>query len=231
MNDVDIHFLLRRIAHDLRGNVGSSASLAKMIEQNYSDVLDERALKWLSLITKEYERAQMQLSRVSQLGRLFNCQVEQTVCDAKELFMQSVDKLCTVNESAQGIKTKYSCKLSSPLLSDPILLSELLLELVTNSIRYAKPKGQDDLVLSLSISENQHNVNLIYADNGSILSPLDVEPLMIKKEPMFSSKLRPSLGIAKIRQISKILDAELAFGIDKERQSGLMVGLVLPKHN
>lgn len=246
-NEAHVKSLLKGLAHDLRGSFGASAKLAAMLKDSYADKLDGPALTWLEMIATEYATSKRKLLGISSLAHLYDYHVQIAECSLSEIAIQALQK----SEEALTQIQPGNIQLVSDLQSDtqnlPIILTSCELitqyinELFLNTAAHAVPikstlinTDSKPLVIKSEFryvdTNNSHL--LLYADNGHLLKPKDLEYIKAPFNTLKSSRsVTPSagLGLSKLARIAELLDATLIFSIGTNEYTGLQLSLEIPK--
>jgi len=222
--------LLQTLAHDLRGSLGANATFAKMLTEEYADVLDERALRWLCLMSNEYAKSQQKLDGLNEYARFFNYQPRFETCDVKNMLNE-----CLSDKSLQNISI-LACHLDNcngvEIVSDPELLSMVFLELFKNTLRHAKPANESgSLECDIAYTNVNHQHSISYVDNGTAIDGKDIDFILLPFKAVKKAShdlVNCGLGLSKVKQIVRVLNGKIEFSLGRKSFKGLQVTITLP---
>lgn len=231
MNEADIKAILRAYAHDLRGSLSASASFAKMLNDEYAADLDERAQKWLGMMSSEYAITQKKLVSLSEYAQLIDYKVDFQACSLDKIVDTCAKQYIVSPEPARFNRIDIIKDALPQVRACHKLLSLYFSELIANSAQHAKTDKSNVTALQGFISVNLHaqHYDIVYCDNGCELLATQLnyiqEPLKVLNA---KSKTTSGLGISTLKRIAELLGGSLAFTLGYEQHSGLCVSLRIP---
>jgi|GEM_PF-2114117 len=246
-NEAHIKSLLAGLTHQLKGSFGASASLAQMLKETYVDKLDDTALKWLDMISTEYDTSKRKLFGISSLACLYDYHVQTSPCSLSEIVKKALleSKRILNSEEFGNVQLVSDIQCSTHNLMTIVTSNELITqyinELFLNSATHAVPiqsalndAENTPLIIKSEFryldTGNSHL--LLYADNGHLLTTKDIEYIQIPFNTLKRSRSvaqSAGLGLSKLAQIAEVLDATLTFSIGTNEYTGLQLSLEIPK--
>jgi light-regulated signal transduction histidine kinase (bacteriophytochrome) len=233
MNEAELKNFLRATANDMKNSVGASAALSQMVLDEYSEKLDAKAIKWLSLIKDESIITQNKLKGLSQFAHLFDYKVQFQKCSLARIVNECTE---THADLAHTILELSQTPAQLPeIVTSHHLITLFFSELISNSIQHAMPLVQttDKRLLKIQItytkSDTEHEIS--FQDNGQSLKLNELSLIKAPFKIMHAQKIEAEnsgLGLSKVMQISRILGGELDLELGNHAFPGLKVVLRLP---
>lgn len=149
-------------SHDLRSPVGSLITILSLID--LSTVQNKETLEFFRLIKTSTEKLQETLlAQVKYLKEKESLQVEIEEMSIKDSLSRVVDSISAlIKDSNTSVKADFSDFDIIPFHKP--YLDSILLNLITNSIKYARPDITPFISIRTTIEEGRQK--LIYSDNG-----------------------------------------------------------------
>jgi PAS domain S-box-containing protein len=149
------------VSHDLRSPLRALNSYAKMLEEDYSDKLDDDAKRMLASID----------SNARKMGNLIDDLLEFSKMGRNEVKKINVNMVDVVNNVIQDVKNSSSCKTEFTIkelpsaYADNALINQVWINLISNAIKYS---GKKSLPL-VEIGSQRANGEIIFyvKDNGA----------------------------------------------------------------
>lgn len=231
MNDeAHLKSLLRALSHDLRGSIGATATLADMLKESYANQLDERGIKWLNLMAKEYSTSKVKLIGLSSYAQLFDYQTTFTQCSLAHLVERSFSETKSTQIDSKPSSIELETHGLTSISTDETLMTHYIGELLLNSYKHAKPQKDDETTIAikcqLTYSSSDIGYSLVYEDNGKALSANDIDYIQQPLQTLQCSRQlvkSSGLGISRIRRIAELLNTNVVFELGVEPYSGLRV--------
>jgi len=157
---------LASMSHELRTPMNAIIGFTQLMETSPTDPPSERQKEYLGLVVKSGNHLLELINQVLDLSKIEagRLEVEKTDVDIVPLIKECLTSL-DVRAEKMGIKleTESDGKPVPTIRSDPALLRQVLLNLVSNAVKYNKPNGQ--VVVDHSISE-QGTLRINVHDTG-----------------------------------------------------------------
>lgn len=126
------------VSHDLRAPVRAISGFAKMLEKKYDPKFDEEGKDLLNTITSESTRMGRLIDDLLTFSRLGKKEIQKSKIDMTALAKEVVDELLKLGE--QKYKAKITVNILLPAYCDRVLIRQVLVNLISNSLKYSFPK-------------------------------------------------------------------------------------------
>lgn len=213
--------LLRSVSHDLRTPLATIRAVATDLRD--SDLHDETVRQeLLKSVSDEAERLDRLVGNLLSMSRIEagSMHIEQQVVDLTELLQLSVLRL---NPLFPQATVEVEIDPALPLIDgDPVLLDEVISNLLENSARYAPPGSTVEVELTAS---NAQTVTLRVRDHGPGVDPANAE-LVFQPFWRGSDSKSSGLGLAIARAIVEAHGGSI--GLVETRGAGATFEVRLP---
>lgn len=162
------------IAHDLKNPFNSIKGFTELLIENSHDYNEEKRLKFLRIIKDSTNRASNLLNNLlvwanSQSGNLtYNPKKTELVKD-----VLNVVSLLEIQAVKKEIELYNNVDHNLSVLADENMLNTILRNLISNAIKFTKPKGE----VRILSSKNNGMVEVSIKDNGVGISEKDMDKL------------------------------------------------------
>lgn len=217
--------LLAAVSHELRSPL---TTVTGHLEMLLDDPVLPRALhERVAVAHRNALRMEAQVSDLIDAAQFERCSPTLRVAeiDAAELVVQSVDS-CRPAASRQGVSLRHDVPASLPCVGDPVRLSQVVDNLVSNAVKYSEPG--DEVVCRLRRVGSRFEVEV--SDTGVGIAPHELEHVF---EPFFRSDSALGstvpgigLGLAICQQIVEAHGGELS--AESQVGRGTTVRLAVP---
>lgn len=126
------------VSHDLRAPVRAISGFAKMLEKKYVPKFDEEGKDLLNTITSESTRMGRLIDDLLTFSRLGKKEIQKTEVDMTALAKEVVEEL--LKQGEQKYKAKITVNNLLPAYCDRVLIRQVLVNLISNSLKYSFPK-------------------------------------------------------------------------------------------
>jgi len=221
--------LMRTLSHDMGGTLRVAVGFSTLLLENYEDALDEKAVKWLSLIKEDGEKTQGQLIALSRYARLYDIADNPTECD--------LSKLCEKSINDSGLEEFYSA-VNLTIETLPVvygyerLWNELFVELVGNVAKHAG--GAASIRCRVYSQTTDDSLIISVVDNGVGLTAKQKEmAIMPYRTIEGSGQVGVGMGLPIAKRIAELQGGKLILEDNPDgdtglQQSGLKISIVLP---
>ncbi|WP_317897100.1 sensor histidine kinase [Aurantibacillus circumpalustris] len=159
------------VSHDLRAPLRAVDGYAKMLEEDYSELFDNEGVRLLNAIQFNSQRMSFLIDDLLAFSRLGKKTVQKTELNMNIL----IDDILNTVLKTDKKKTKVKVNNLSPAMGDPSLINQVLLNLISNGIKYTSKKTNP----LIEISSKTESGEVIYEikDNGVGFDMLYVDKL------------------------------------------------------
>ncbi len=209
------------LSHDVRAPVRHITQFAKLATE--VDEIPEEVLEYLNIISSSGRNMNEQLEALVKYIRL-NLQASELKAIDLSLCLEKVKSRLKNTISADDLNIQLHC--AEQVWSDPELLSEVLYQLIDNSIKFSKDKA----LLEVKIFGKKEGDNLVieYQDNSAGFSylPSDAYSSVFQKLHSKEGFRGAGIGLSLCRKIMHGLKG--TFVIDDSGEPGVKITLQLP---
>jgi PAS domain S-box-containing protein len=218
---------LARMSHELRTPLNAVLGFSQLLQANSLDRLTPSETRQLEMIVMAGEQLRaliedvLDVSRI-EAGRMAIDAVEVEVCGV----LDGVLRMSEASATPAGVKLVAAYAGKQPLLlkTDPVRLRQVLLNLVSNGIKYNRPGGR----VTLDVLENDGHLHLVVADNGLGMTPQQLQTLF---EPFnrlgreHTDISGTGIGMMLSRQLVQLLGGEMSVTSTADRGTTVHVSL------
>jgi PAS domain S-box-containing protein len=157
----DLESFSYTVSHDLRAPLRAVDGYARILEEEYAGALDEEGLRLLSVVRSEARRMGMLIDDLLAFSRFGRQSLTVSQIDLRQLGEEIMREVRTRNSDRT---IDFVCADLPPALADRATLRQVLVNLLTNATKYAKPEG--DIRIELGGQRDEaHNIYWV-RDNG-----------------------------------------------------------------
>jgi len=158
---------VRVVSHDLRAPLRRIAAFSERLEEKCSDVIDERALEYLSRIFHGAVEGQHLVGALVEYARLGNRPLELETIGLDELVRSAASRVERLREEKEGTLTVAP---DLPEVTvDPGRMEEVLIRLLENAFHFAHPDRPPAVEIEVSAGDGE--VLLSITDDGRGIEP------------------------------------------------------------
>lgn len=177
-------------AHDLREPLRMIASYLDVLQIQLGEKLDDPPRRIMASV----------IDRTKRMSDLINAILDYSHVGHQEIHANLVDAAAVARESLANLEQKIhdthatiDCRLLPAVIADPVLLGQLLQNLVSNAIKFLAPDRQPKVVIDAR--ELEHEWVLSIADNGIGIRPEDTERIFALFQRLNPASKYPGSGI------------------------------------
>lgn len=162
------------IAHDLKNPLSSIQGFSDLLIKDYSSYDPEEVLTFVKMIQGASRQAQNLLNNLLDWSRSQTDRIkfDPTGIDIFQV-VASVNKLYELNAHEKNLELFNRVSRGSMVYGDQNMVSTIVRNLVSNAIKFTRPKGK----ITISSKSSRHEVQILVADNGIGMSEELIEKL------------------------------------------------------
>ena len=150
-------------SHDLQEPLRKVASFCQLLEQRYSDRMDERGLQYIAFAVDGAKRMQQLINDLLTFSRVGRTSEGFVDCDLHDVVARSAAELRTRVAETEG-QVDQQVAAGTVVRGDPTLLQMAVTNMLGNSLKYARDGVPPHVTVTASADEGV--VRLVVADNG-----------------------------------------------------------------
>lgn len=215
------------VSHELRTPLTNVRGYAETLMMT-DDIDRETQVRFLGVISSEADRMTRIVKDLLTLTRLDYNRMEMHMepMDLRTLGQKAVQAM-EMEAKNRGLKLKYQLPEALPTYGDPERIQQVVINIITNAIKYNKPEGS----ITVTGSLNEKEVCLQVEDTGIGVPKEDIPRLFERFYRVDKARSRESggtgLGLAIARQIAETHNGSIHF--ESEYGEGSKVTLCLPR--
>lgn len=167
-------------SHQLRTPLTAIRWLLETLVKAIEDKKLQMEVKQQATLEQAYARTLSMSELVSSLLALSRIDAQKVKASLAPVDLQALCQKLQISFQIEAQRRQiafgFMCNIENPIMSDEILLTEIVTNLVSNAMKYTKPGGK----VSLEIMEKDSNLQAVISDNG-IGIPDDQHKSMFKK--------------------------------------------------
>jgi signal transduction histidine kinase len=154
-------------SHDLQEPLRKVASFCQLLEQRYSDVLDERGLEYLGFAVDGAKRMQVLINDLLTFSRVGRLNVKHTMVDLDTTVDAALANLSAAIEKSGAEIVRPATRLPQ-VLGDPTLLTMLCQNLLGNAVKFARDGVPPRIVIDCERGTGERDGQWLFtfSDNG-----------------------------------------------------------------
>jgi signal transduction histidine kinase len=154
------------VSHDLRAPLRAIDGYSNILFEDYSGVLDQEGLRLLSLLRENSQKMDRLITDLLALSRVSRSELNFLRIDMEEMARSIFNEL---SDDTEKESATFSVGELPVAFADPILMKQVWSNLISNSIKYTKPKEKRNIYVS-GRAENGFNFYSVI-DNGVGFNP------------------------------------------------------------
>ena len=157
----DLESFTYTVSHDLRAPLRAVDGYARILEEEYAGTLDQEGLRFLAVIRSEARRMGTLIDDLLSFSRLGRQSLSASSINLRPLAEEVMREIQTTRPDRT---IHYVCADLPPALADRATIRQVLVNLLSNAAKYAKPDGDIRLELG-GERDGLHNIYWV-RDNG-----------------------------------------------------------------
>ena len=177
-------------SHDLREPLRMITSYARLLQQRLGEKLDDKSRTFMAHMTDGAKRMDDLIKAILDYSHVGHQGIDAELIDAGAVAG------CSLHNLAQKIRDTHAtidCKPLPPVVADPVLLGQLLQNLVSNAIKFTAKDRLPKVVINAC--ESAHEWVFSVADNGIGIRAEDTERIFTLFQRVYSASEYPGTGI------------------------------------
>lgn len=155
----------RSVSHDLRGPLGSMASLARMANKALSNGDVSLVQRVLPDMAKQSEALHRMVNSLLELARVSDLHLKLNPVDLQQLVTQVVADLALANPEVP-VKASVQIGPLPQAASDSDMLVPIFVNLIGNALKFAKPGEAPKVEVGVMPAQAAHEMTLFVRDHG-----------------------------------------------------------------
>ncbi|WP_291841731.1 PAS domain-containing protein [Maricaulis sp.] len=208
-------------SHDLQEPLRKVAAFSSLVKRRYSDKLDEDGARSLDFLADAAQRMQRLIHDLLSYSKLASQPINLGDVDTAALAAEVIDQLeTTIGENNAKILTRNL----PVILSDRILLTQILQNLIANAVKY---RGEADPEVTLDAVETESGWTFTVADNGIGLDMRFAEKIFAPFQRLHTREeyAGTGIGLAVVRQAVERLGGTIRVESEPDRGSRFIFNL------
>lgn len=162
----ELDTVIYSMSHDLRAPLRAIDGYSRILEQDYAATLDEEGLRILNIVRSSTKYMDELISNLLMLSRVGSCDLASGTIDMNALVNSVIQELST-----PGIKDQFKFSITDlpASMGDPALIRQVWMNLVSNSIKFSRPKTKPEI--NISGFEDPDQCTYRIKDNGVGFNP------------------------------------------------------------
>lgn len=207
MSNQELEQFTIMVSNDLQEPLRMVNSFMKLLENKYSNVLDEKGLMYIRYASDGAKRMKQTILDLLEYSKIGNYEGEKTLIDLNHL----VDEVCALQ--ARNLKKKDGTVTLDKLpriVAHHLPLFQIFQHLLSNSIHYSKVN--EPLYVHVGYEEMHDFHKFSFTDNGIGIDPIYHEKIFVIFQTLDSesSNKGTGIGLAIIKKIVNYLEGDIS---------------------
>lgn len=177
-------------SHDLREPLRMITSYTCLLQKRLGEQLDDKSIKFMAYIADGAKRMDDLINAILDYSHVGHQAIDAELVDAGAVAG------CALHNLEQKIRDTHAtidCRPLPPVVADPVLLGQLLQNLVSNAIKFTAKDRLPQVVINAR--ESKHEWVFSVADNGIGIRVEDTERIFTLFQRVYSASEYPGTGI------------------------------------
>ncbi|HET9636547.1 MAG TPA: ATP-binding protein [Gemmatimonadaceae bacterium] len=220
------HFLAI-MSHELRTPLNAIAGYVDLMLAEVQGPLTEQQADALNRVKRSQHALLVLINNVLNFVKVDAGHIEMHIVDAPASdIVRAVEPLVVPQLEARGLRYNFQCNNGARVLSDPEKTQQILLNLISNAIKFTEPGGE----VTLDCDGDHRHVHFEVADTGAGIPPdkqsAIFEPFVQLDRTLSSGHEGIGLGLAISRDLARQMDGKLT--VKSQPGKGSRFTLTLP---
>lgn len=177
-------------AHDLREPLRMIASYIGVLQIRLGEKLDDPSRRIMASVIDRTKRMSDLINAILDYSHAGHHEIHTALVDAAAV---ARDSLANLEQKIHDAHATIDCRLLPAVIADPVLLGQLLQNLVSNAIKFTAPDRQPKVIINAR--ELEHEWVFSVADNGIGIRPEDTERIFALFQRLNPASKYPGSGI------------------------------------
>jgi signal transduction histidine kinase len=217
--------LIATVSHDLKQPLAVMNGYIELLLMHKQ--LDDTGISFIEMVRKSVHNMRQLIDDLLDLAKIeTGIQLELEPVDVCELITECVDALRpTIMTKSMTVHTDFAPDLL-PLLADRSRMEQILMNLISNAVKYTQPEGQVRVVTQ----KREGHVRILIQDNGMGISPEDQKHIFERfyrvRRPETDSIDGTGLGLAIVKSLIEAHNGQI--GLESRLGEGTTFFVTLP---
>lgn len=149
------------VSHDLRAPLRAIDGFSRILEQDYSDGLSEEAVGYIHRVRENARNMSNLIDDLLELSRTGRRVLEMVDVDIPRVVQECIEDLAP---AMKGRSVKITTGELPPCRADPVLVRQVFVNLISNALKYSKPREHAEIWIGSSHEEGRTVYHV--KDNG-----------------------------------------------------------------
>ncbi|MES2693886.1 MAG: response regulator [Verrucomicrobiota bacterium] len=179
------------IAHDLRAPLRGIQGYVNILREEYAPQMDEQAQEYAGRACTAAARMDRMISDLLAYGRISHGEAPMRQLDIEEEFRQVIADMSDQIKAKDAV-VELDVKVSR-VWASRILLTQILINLLGNSLKFVRPDAQPRI--QLQAEQDGDRIKIMVTDNGIGIAPIYREKIFNVFEKAHTEQSYPGTGI------------------------------------
>lgn len=218
------------MSHELRTPLNAIAGYVDLLLAEVQGPLTEQQSDALNRVKRSQHALLVLINNILNFVKVDAGHIEMDIVDAPAAdIVRAVEPLVVPQLEARGLRYHFKCNNGARVLADPEKTQQILLNLVSNAIKFTEPGGE----VTLDCDGDDTTVRFEVADTGAGIPPdkqnAIFEPFVQLDRTLSSSHQGIGLGLAISRDLARQMDGKLSVKSQPGKGSCFILTLPAPK--
>lgn len=188
------------VSHDLRAPLRQVMGFVKLMQQDAGPLLSDKSLRYQNIISESTKRMGDLIDDLLTFSRLGRAELQKNEVDLSRLAQEIVEELHPATKKRRIVFNIHSLPI---VWADRALLRLVLVNLVSNAIKFTSHRSEAEIEISASASTNFEETVIYVRDNGAGFDPKYIEKLFGVFQRLHSQQEfeGTGIGLANVQRI------------------------------
>jgi len=212
-------------SHDLQEPLRKVSSFCQLLQRRYGGQLDERADQYIAFATDGAQRMQRLINDLLAFSRVGRTTAGFELVDLREIALAAAAQLETTREELDGEIVVGDLP---KLQGDPVLLRQLLFNLMGNGLKFHRPDTPP--VVRIEASRDGDHHEFVVCDNGIGIEPEYAEKIFVIFQRLHGREVYAGtgIGLALVKKIVEFHGGRVWLDSTPREEPGTIIRFTLP---